>query len=118
MSRKKVKKQPENGLPQVSAGAALRSLLKLFWQYDRGYYGVLFFLALFGAASGLINLVLPKMLIDGFTSGWRWDQFVKGILLFSLCKYLILQLMNFLLRKDKLHGEYMRERCPWCLRKR
>ncbi len=48
MSRKKVKKQPENGLPQVSAGAALRSLLKLFWQYDRGYYGVLFFLALLG----------------------------------------------------------------------
>lgn len=112
MSRKKEKKQPENGLPQVSAGAALRSLLKLFWQYDRGYYGVLFFLALFGAASGLINLVLPKMLIDGFTSGWRWDQFVKGILLFALCKYLILQLMNFLLRKDKLHGEYMREKVP------
>ena len=112
MSRKKVKKQPENGLPQVSAGAAFRSLLKLFWQYDRGYYGVLFFLALFGAASGLINLVLPKMLIDGFTSGWRWDQFVKGILLFALCKYLILQLMNFLLRKDKLHGEYMREKVP------
>ena len=86
--------------------------MKLFWQYDRGYYGVLFFLALFGAASGLINLVLPKMLIDGFTLGWRWDQFVKGILLFALCKYLILQLMNFLLRKDKLHGEYMREKVP------
>lgn len=91
---------------------ALKTFAKLFWQEDKRYFAVLFFLTLFGALNGLINLLLPKLLIDGFNQGWDFSVFSRAILAFVAAKYVMLQLEQFFKRKDKIHAEYLRNRIP------
>lgn len=102
----------QDGLPKATTTTALLSLLKLIWQTDKAYYPLLFFRAIVGAASNLVNLALPKLLIDGFLKGWDFDRFVLGILGFAACKYLILQVISFLKRRDQVHAEFLRSEVP------
>lgn len=101
-----------DALPRTTAGIALKTLLKLIWQNGKGYYAVLVLQAVLGAASSLINLALPKLLIDGLSQGWPWTRFVQGILLFAAAKYLLLQVLSMLQRQDKIYTEYLGQRLP------
>lgn len=112
MSKKRKKIITEDGLPRATTRQALLSLVKLIWQVDKTYYLVLLFQSILGAASSLVNLILPKLLIDGFTLGWDWGQFLKGILAFAAFKYLVLQALSFMKLQEKRHSEYLNNKVP------
>ena len=112
MNSKRKPVKAENGLPKATTGQAIRSLLQLIWQADKAYYLVLLFQAVLGAISSLVNLILPKMLIDGFTLGWDWGQFLKGILFFAALKYLVLQALSFVKTLEKRHSQLLGQKVP------
>lgn len=112
MKRRQQATTQRGDLPKTNAGIALKTLLKLIWQTGKGYYAVLALQAVLGAASSLINLALPKLLIDGLHHGWPWTRFVQGILLFALGKYALLQTLSALQRQDKVYNEYFGQRLP------
>ena len=112
MNKKRKPIKTEDGLPRATTLQALRSLMKLIWQVDKAYYLLLLFRSILGAASSLVNLILPKLLIDGFTRGWDWEHFLKGILAFAAFKYLVLQALSFLKLKEKRHNEYLDNKVP------
>ena len=108
MSQAAKKEKPKTNGTLLS----IKTLFSLFWKLDKAYFFWLVLQALAGAANGLINLVLPKMLLDGINKGWAWDSFLKGLLLFVLVKYLILQALSFLKRQFSLHGEKLQHLVP------
>lgn len=55
---------------RVSVGNALKMLLGLIWKLDKIYYLVLVFSSLSNAANTILNLFIPKILIDGLRHGW------------------------------------------------
>lgn len=112
MNKKRKQVKTADGLPRATTLQALRSLMKLIWQVDKAYYLILLFQSVLGAASSLVNLVLPKLLIDGFARGWEWGHFLKGILAFAAFKYLVLQALSFLKLKEKRHSEYLDNKVP------
>lgn len=112
MNKKRKPIKTEDGLPRATTLQALRSLMKLIWQVDKAYYLILLFRSVLGAASSLVNLILPKLLIDGFARGWEWEHFLKGILAFAAFKYLVLQALSFLKLKEKRHSEYLDNKVP------
>ena len=112
MNKKRKQVKTADGLPRATTLQALRSLMKLIWQVDKAYYLILLFQSVLGAASSLVNLVLPKLLIDGFARGWEWGHFLNGILAFAAFKYLVLQALSFLKLKEKRHSEYLDNKVP------
>ncbi|NLE68845.1 MAG: ABC transporter ATP-binding protein [Clostridiales bacterium] len=112
MNKKRKQVKTADGLPRATTLQALRSLMKLIWQVDKAYYLILLFRSILGAASSLVNLILPKLLIDGFARGWEWEHFLKGILAFAAFKYLVLQALSFLKLKEKRHSEYLDNKVP------
>lgn len=112
MNKKRKQVKTADSLPRATTLQALRSLMKLIWQVDKAYYLILLFRSVLGAASSLVNLILPKLLIDGFARGWEWEHFLKGILAFAAFKYLVLQALSFLKLKEKRHSEYLDNKVP------
>jgi len=112
VNKKRKQVKTADGLPRATTLQALRSLMKLIWQVDKAYYLILLFRSILGAASSLVNLILPKLLIDGFARGWEWEHFLKGILAFAAFKYLVLQALSFLKLKEKRHSEYLDNKVP------
>ncbi len=95
-----------------TAWTAFKTFLRLFWQEDRRYFVVVLFLTVVGALSSLINLLLPKLLIDGFTLGWDFPFFLRAVLILLAGKYVILQLEKYFKRKDRIHSEFLQNRIP------
>ncbi|MGI6235525.1 MAG: ABC transporter ATP-binding protein [Christensenellales bacterium] len=112
MKRKQKEIPVTDGFPATTAPKALKMMLRLIFQADRGYYLVLLFRALFGAMSGIVNLFLPKILIDGFTRGWDFSVFLTSILIFAGVKFVILQAANLLKRQSELHEEVLYRKVP------
>ncbi len=111
-------KKPGRTAPQgreIGSMEAILSLMKIIWKADKVYFLVYFLLSLTTAASGMINLVLPKMLIDGISQGWPAGRFIPAVALFCLAKYLILQLLALMSRQNKVHQEALDRRLPTLL---
>ena len=111
-------KKPSRTAPQgreIGSMEAIASLMKIIWKADKVYFLVYFLLSLTTAASGMINLVLPKMLIDGISQGWPAGRFIPAVALFCLAKYLILQLLALMNRQNKVHQEALDRRLPTLL---
>ncbi len=111
-------KKPGRTAPQgreIGSMEAIASLMKIIWKADKVYFLVYFLLSLTTAASGMINLVLPKMLIDGISQGWPAGRFIPAVALFCLAKYLILQLLALMNRQNKVHQEALDRRLPTLL---
>ena len=111
-------KKPGRTAPQgreIGSMEAIASLMKIIWKADKVYFLVYFLLSLTTAASGMINLVLPKMLIDGISRGWPAGRFIPAVALFCLAKYLILQLLALMSRQNKVHQEALDRRLPTLL---
>ena len=100
---------------EIGSMEAIASLMKIIWKADKVYFLVYFLLSLTTAASGMINLVLPKMLIDGISQGWPAGRFIPAVALFCLAKYLILQLLALMSRQNKVHQEALDRRLPTLL---
>ena len=58
----------------------IKMLLGLIWKLDKRYYLVLVFYSLTNAANTVLNLFIPKVLIDGLRHGWSLETFIKVIL--------------------------------------
>ena len=95
--------------------AAILSLMRVIRQADRGFFAVYLLLSLVRAASGMINLLLPKLLIDGFAQSWEMGRFTAAITAFALVKYLLLQGSALLERANKLRQEKLDLRLPMML---
>ncbi|NCB35535.1 MAG: ABC transporter ATP-binding protein, partial [Clostridia bacterium] len=111
-------KKPSRTAPkgrEIGSMEAIASLMKIIWKADKVYFLVYFLLSLTTAASGMINLVLPKMLIDGISQGWPAGRFIPAVALFCLAKYLILQLLALMNRQNKVHQEALDRRLPTLL---
>ena len=111
-------KKPGRTAPEgreIGSMEAIASLMKIIWKADKVYFLVYFLLSLTTAASGMINLVLPKMLIDGISRGWPAGRFIPAVALFCLAKYLILQLLALMSRQNKVHQEALDRRLPTLL---
>lgn len=102
----------KDSLPKVGIAATLRSLIALVFKVDKAYLAVILLRAVLGAANGLINLVLPRLLIDGFAQGFDWAAFARGILLFALAKYIVLSMVSVLKRQNDLHSEQLHREVP------
>lgn len=99
-------------LPTVSAGKAVKTLLAILWRHDRSYFAVLCLLALTGAGSSLINLLLPKMLLDGIQMGWDAGRFLQAVLLYAAAKFIMVQANAWLTRRAKEHNFHMESLFP------
>ncbi|NLD33645.1 MAG: ABC transporter ATP-binding protein [Clostridiales bacterium] len=104
--------QATAALPPVSAGKTVKTLLGILWRHDKGYFAVMLLLSLAGAAASLVNLLLPKMLLDGVQQGWGAGRFVQAGLLFAAVKYLAVQALAWLTRREKQHNYEMERLFP------
>ncbi|MGI6570904.1 MAG: ABC transporter ATP-binding protein [Caldicoprobacterales bacterium] len=97
---------------RVSVGNALKMLLGLIWKLDKIYYLVLVFSSLSNAANTILNLFIPKILIDGLRHGWGPEKYIIVIILLAASKYALLQLRAFAKRQDSLHQAMLNAKFP------
>ena len=96
----------------VNIGNALKMLLGLIWRLDKKYYLVLISLSLTKAANTILNLFIPKILIDGFRKSWQWETFVLAITILVIAKYSLLQLQALANRQHSIHQSILDVKFP------
>jgi ATP-binding cassette subfamily B protein len=96
----------------VTIGNTLKMLLALIWKLDKVYYLVLTSLSLVNAANTVLNLFIPKILIDGFRKGWELETFISVIITLVAAKYVLLQLSAFARRQDSFHRSLLDAKFP------
>ena len=90
----------------------IKMLLGLIWKLDKRYYLVLVFYSLTNAANTVLNLFIPKVLIDGLRHGWSLETFIKVILVLAAAKFALLQLRAFAKRQDSVHQSMLQAQFP------
>ncbi|NLB42260.1 MAG: ABC transporter ATP-binding protein, partial [Clostridiales bacterium] len=96
----------------ISIGRTLKMLLGFVWKLDKTYYPILAFLSISNAANTVLNIFIPKILIDGFSEGWNLTTFISAILLISVTKFVFLQLRAFAKRQDDIHQSMLQAKFP------
>lgn len=96
----------------ISTGKTLKMLLGFIWKLDKVYYIILVFYSLTNVANTVLNLFIPKILIDGFTKNWDIQTFIKVILALAITKYILLQLRAVAKRQDDIHQSMLQVKFP------
>lgn len=96
----------------ISIGRTLKMLLGFVWKLDKSYYPILAFLSISNAANAVINIFIPKILIDGFSKGWNLKTFISAIIIISATKFFLLQLRAFAKRQDSIHQAMLQAKFP------
>jgi ATP-binding cassette subfamily B protein len=97
---------------RITIGNVLKMLLGLIWKLDPAYYLVLIFLSLTNTANTILNLFIPKILIDGLRQGWEWEKFACAIAALAVAKYTLLQLRAYAKRQDSIHQSMLDVKFP------
>jgi len=96
----------------ISIGKTLRMLLSLIWKLDKVYYLVLASVSLSAAANTILNIFIPKILINGFEKGWGARDFILVIAILAAVKYILLQIKALVGRQDLIHQRLLQEKFP------
>jgi ATP-binding cassette subfamily B protein len=96
----------------ISIGRTLKMLLGFVWKLDKSYYPILILLSISNAANAVINIFIPKILIDGFSKGWNLKTFISAIIIISATKFFLLQLRAFAKRQDSIHQAMLQAKFP------
>ena len=84
--------EDNNGIANkdISIAKTLKMLLGFIWRLDKTYYPILAFLSISNAANTVLNIFIPKILIDGLSKAWNFTTFISAILIISATKFALL----------------------------
>jgi ABC-type multidrug transport system fused ATPase/permease subunit len=101
-----------SGNQDISIGKTLKMLLGFIWRLDKTYYIVLTLLSLANAANTVLNIYIPKILIDGFKNDWGLKTFIRVIVILVIVKYVLLQVAAFAKRQDSIRQSMLQAKFP------
>ncbi|HCS75014.1 MAG TPA: ABC transporter ATP-binding protein [Clostridiales bacterium] len=101
-----------NASEDISIAGTIKMLLGFVWKLDKVYYPILALLSISNAANTVLNIFIPKILIDGFSKDWNLTTFISVILTIAAAKFLLLQLKAFAKRQDDIHRAMLQAKFP------
>jgi len=86
----------------------LKLFLKLIWEQRPSYIFLLLFGASVGTATSILNIYIPKLLIDGFMNGRDVRWFTALLLSIAAAKLLLSILSNYIKNKQDVSGQVLK----------